>query len=103
MSKKLTAQIALGLSIMAWLSLSVVDLSNQFSVGNNIDSGFSAKLPNLLFFGYVISLFTFYKAKVELADRLNLIDLLWKIFVTGMLTTVVSLAIKSLDFVLGGT
>jgi len=103
LSKKLTAQIALGLSIMAWLSLSVVDLSNQFSAGNNIDSGFSDKLPNLLFFGYVISLFTFYKAKVELADRLNLIELLWKIFVTGMLTTVVSLLIKSLDLVLDGT
>lgn len=103
MSKKLTAQIALGLSIMAWLSLSIVDLSNQFSVGNNIDSGFSEKLPNLLFFGYVISLFTFYKAKVEIADRLNLIELLWRIFVTGMLTTVISLAIKSLDFVLKGT
>ncbi len=103
MSKKLTAKIALGLSIMAWLSLSVVDLSNQFSAGNNIDSGFSDKLPNLLFFGYVISLFTFYKAKVELADRLNLIELLWKIFVTGMLTTVVSLLLKSLNLVLGGT
>lgn len=103
MSKKLTAQIALGLSILAWLSLSIVDLSNQFSVGNNIDSGFNEKLPNLLFFGYVLSLFTFYKARVELADRLNLIELLWKIFVTGMLTTVVSLSIRSLDFVLGGT
>ncbi len=103
MSKKLTAQIALGLSIVAWLSLSVVDLSNQFSAGNNIDSGFSDKLPNLLFFGYVISLFTFYKAKVELADRLNLIELLWKVFVTGMLTTVVSLLLRSLNLVLEGT
>jgi serine phosphatase RsbU (regulator of sigma subunit) len=103
LSKKLTAQIALGLSILAWISLSVVDLSNQFSLGNNIDSGFNEKLPNILFFGYVVSLFTFYKARVDLADRLNLIDLLWKIFVTGMLTTVVSLSIRSLDFVLGGT
>ncbi len=103
MSKKLTAQIALGLSILAWLSLSIVDLSNLFSIGNNIDSGFNEKLPNLLFLGYVISLFTFYKARVEIADRLNIIDLLWKIFVTGMLTTVVSLSIRSLDFVIGGT
>lgn len=103
MSKKLTAQIALGLSILAWISLSIVDLSNQFSVGNNIDSGFNEKLPNLLFLGYVLFLFTFYKARVEIADRVNLIDLLWKIFVTGMLTTVVSLSIRSLDFVLGGT
>ncbi len=103
MSKKLTAQIALGLSVLAWLSLSIVDLSNQFSVGNNIDSGFNEKLPNLLFFAYVLSIFTFYKARVELADRLNLIDLLWKIFVTGMLTTIVSLSIRSLDFVLGGS
>lgn len=103
MSKKLTAQIALGLSVLAWLSLSVIDISNQFSVANNIDSGFNDKLPNLLFLGYVISLFSFYKARVEIADRLNLIELLWKIFVTGMLTTVVSLAIRSLDLVLGGT
>ena len=103
MSKKLTAQIALGLSVLAWLSLSVIDISNQFSVANNIDSGFNDKLPNLLFLGYVISLFSFYKARVEVADRLNLIELLWKIFVTGMLTTVVSLGIRSLDLVLGGT
>lgn len=103
MSKKLSAQIALGLSILAWLSLSIVDLSNQFSQSNNIDSGFFEWLPNLLFLVYVLSLFVFYKARVEVADRLNLIDLLWKIFVTGMLTTVVSLAIRSLDFVLGGT
>lgn len=103
MSKKLTAQIALGLSVLAWLSLSVIDISNQFSVANNIDSGFNDKLPNLLFLGYVISLFSFYKARVEIADRLNLIELLWKIFVTGMFTTVVSLAIRSLDLVLGGT
>lgn len=88
---------------MAWLSLSVVDLSNQFSVGNNMDSGFHEKLPNLLFLGYVMSLFTYYKSKFEIADRLNLIDLLWKIFVTGMLTTVVSLSIRSLDFILGGS
>jgi len=101
LSKKLTGQIALGFSILAWLSLSIVDISNQFSLGNNIDSGFSEKLPNLLFFAYVLSLFTFYKSRVDLADRLNLIDLLWKIFVTGMLTTVVSLAIRSLDLVLG--
>ena len=101
MSKKLTGQIALGFSILAWLSLSVVDISNQFSLGNDIDSGFNEKLPNLLFFAYVLSLFIFYKSRVELADRLNLIDLLWKIFVTGMLTTVVSLSIRSLDIILG--
>ncbi len=103
MPKKLTAQIALGLSIITWLSLSVVDISNQFSASNNIDSGFSELLPNLLFLGYITSLFTFYKAKIDIADRHNLIELLWKIFVTGMLTTVVSLIIKSFDLLLGGT
>ena len=103
MSRKLTVQIALGLSVLAWLSLSVIDLSNQFSASNNLDSGFFGWLPNFLFLIYALSLFTFYKARVDIADRLNLIDLLWKIFVTGMLTTVVSLTIRSLDFVLGGT
>jgi len=103
LSKKLIAQIALGVSILAWLSLSVVDIANQFSVGNNIDSGFHERLPNFLFLIYVIALFTFYKVRVAIADRLNLIELLWKIFVTGMLTTVVSLSIRSLDFVFEGT
>jgi len=103
LSKKLIAQIALGISIMAWLSLSVVDITNQFSAGNNIDSGFHDRLPNFLFLIYVIALFTFYKARVAVADRLNLIELLWRIFVTGMLTTVVSLGIRSLDLVFGGT
>lgn len=88
---------------MAWLTLSIVDLSNQFSTANNMDSGFFDWLPNFLFLVYSLSVFAFYKSRIEVADRLNLVDLLWKIFVTGMLTTVVSLAIRSLDFVLGGT
>ena len=103
MSKKLTARIALGIAILAWLFMSVVDLSNQFSLINNLDSGFFEGLPNFLFLVYAIALFTFYKARVEIADRLNLIDLLWKIFVTGMLTTVVSLSIRSLNFIFGST
>ena len=103
MSKKLTSQIALGISILAWISLSVVDLTNQFSVSNNLDSGFFDGLSSLIFFVFAISLFSFYKTRVGVADRVNLIELLWKIFVTGMLTTVISLLIKSLDLVLGGS
>ena len=103
MSKKLTSQIALGLSILAWISMVVVDLTNQFSVSNNLKTGFFDGLSSVIFFVFAVSLFFFYRVRVEAADRLNLIELLWKIFVTGMLTTVISLSIRSLDLVLGGS
>lgn len=52
---------------------------------------------------YVISLFYYYKFKIERDESLNFTDLLWRVFATGLVATVLSLALRLLDFLLGST
>lgn len=59
----------------------------------------SAFLLDLFF----ISLFSFYKIKIGKAESINFIDLLWRVFVTGLLATIVSFSIRYFYFVLGSS
>ena len=52
---------------------------------------------------YVISIFYYYKFKIERDESLNFTDLLWRVFATGLVATVLSLALRMLDFLLGST
>lgn len=81
--------------------MSFTDLTILFSKVNDLDPGIEEFIPNIFYFTYTLSLFTFYKFRVEKAESLNFLDLLWRIFVTGLITTVASLAIKSLDMLMG--
>ena len=103
MSKKIIAQIALWFAILSWLALVMVELTIRFSAGSQVEPGFDEYLPNSIYLFYVLALFVFYKARVPVADRVNLIDLLWKVFITGLLTLMVAMGFRSLEFLLGGT
>ena len=91
------------LAIFSWVAMSFTDLTILFSKINDINPGIEDYIPNIFFFTYTLALFSFYKFRIERAESLNFIDLLWKIFVTGLITTVASLAIKSLDILMGDT
>jgi len=83
--------------------MSFTDLTNLFGRVNQLNSGIEHYVPNIFFISYTIAIFIFYKYRIEAAQSSNFIDLLWKIFVTGLLTTVVSLLLKSLDYLIGNT
>lgn len=52
---------------------------------------------------YVIFLYYHYKFRIEKDENLNFTDLLWKVFATGLIVTVVSLFIRFIVFLLGDT
>ncbi|NQZ78891.1 MAG: SpoIIE family protein phosphatase, partial [Ekhidna sp.] len=54
----------------------------------------SSFFPQLFFSGFVISTFGYYRYIITKADTLNFTDLLWKVFITGLITTLISLAIQ---------
>jgi sigma-B regulation protein RsbU (phosphoserine phosphatase) len=83
--------------------MSFTDLTILFGKLNDLDSGIAQYIPNIFYIAYVVSIFIFYKHRIEGSQSGNFLDLLWKIFVTGLLTTVVSLMLKSLDFLMGNT
>ena len=83
--------------------MSFTDLTILFGKLNDLDSGIAQYIPNIFYIAYVVSVFIFYKHRIEGSQSGNFLDLLWNIFVTGLLTTVVSLMLKSLDFLMGNT
>lgn len=83
--------------------MSFTDLTILFGEVNDLNAGIEKYVPNIFFMAYAISLFVFYRYRIESAQSGNFIELLWKIFVTGLLTTVLSLVLKSMDFLMGNT
>jgi sigma-B regulation protein RsbU (phosphoserine phosphatase) len=83
--------------------MSFTDLTILFGEVNDLDAGIEKYVPNIFFMAYAISLFIFYRYRIESAQGGNFVDLLWKIFVTGLLTTVVSLVLKLMDSLMGNT
>jgi sigma-B regulation protein RsbU (phosphoserine phosphatase) len=90
-------------SVIAWLTLLFSDITVLFSNLQGLQPDVPLWLPRVMLAAYVICLFYYYKFRIELDDSLNFTDLLWKVFATGLITTVVSLIFRLLVFMLGNT
>ena len=90
--------------IVTWLALVFTDIPIVYSAANsNIRSGIPAWLPNVILDLFIISLYYYYKLKFDRDDTLNFLDLLWRVFATGLVATVLSLILKIIEFLLGST
>ncbi|MDH4057669.1 MAG: GAF domain-containing protein, partial [Cyclobacteriaceae bacterium] len=103
MRTKAMTRLLFILTGIAWVALMFVDLSVVFSVENNLEHDFPTWVPGVLFNVFLISLYYYYKFKIELDESLNFVDLLWRVFATGLVVTVVSLLLRLLEFIPGTT
>ncbi len=92
-SYKHVIRLTLFLGIVSWLTLLVTDLVVLFGQVNHIQSGVPEGLRTVLLEIFFIALFFYYKFITGRAERVNFIDLLWRVFATGLLATIVSLTI----------
>ena len=60
---------------------------------------FSILFPQISFSIFVVFTYFYYRYIITKADSLNFTDLLWKVFVTGLVTTLISLGIRGFFFV----
>ena len=95
------SRISLTVSILSWLALVFTDLTLLFSRSNEVSTGIADEIPLVMRGVYLVSLFFFFKYRIEKAESLNFVDLLWRVFVTGLLTTITSLSLKSVDLIIG--
>lgn len=102
-SNKNVIRLSIALGIVSWVSLLVIDLIILFGSINNIVPGIHPEIPTLLLNIFFVSVFAFYKFRIGKAESINFIDLLWRVFVTGLLTTVVSLIIQFFFYLLGSS
>ncbi|MDF9799853.1 sigma-B regulation protein RsbU (phosphoserine phosphatase) [Catalinimonas alkaloidigena] len=86
-------RFTLFLGIISWILLVVTDLSLLFADINNIRPGIPAETRLVLLNLFFIALFFYYRYITGRAERINFIDLLWRVFATGLLATIVALTI----------
>ncbi|HNP79147.1 MAG TPA: SpoIIE family protein phosphatase, partial [Cyclobacteriaceae bacterium] len=102
MKTKALIRLAFLAATAAWLVMVFSDVTVIFSELKGLTAD-SPWLPRLMLDLYVIGLYYYYKLKIERDESLNFTDLLWRVFATGLVAIVISLALRMLDFLLGAT
>lgn len=102
LSNKSVVKLSIACGIVCWISLLCIDLIILFGNINNIDPAIPTYIPKLILNAFFIILFVFYKFTIGKAESVNFVDLLWRVFVVGLLTALISLGIRFFFFALEG-
>ena len=103
MRSKAISRILFSVGVITWLALLFTDISILLSSVNNIKPDVPVWLPGIILNLFIVSLFYYYKIKIERDEVLNFVDLLWRVFATGLIATVVSLGLRLIEYLLGDT
>ncbi|HEY9008160.1 GAF domain-containing SpoIIE family protein phosphatase [Ohtaekwangia sp.] len=104
MRTKAITRLLFLVGVITWLALLFTDISIVFSSSNaNIKQELPTWLPGVILNLYILSVFYYFKLKIERDDVLNFVDLLWRVFATGLVFTVISLGLRLLEFLMGST
>lgn len=91
------------LGVVTWLAFVFTDISIVFSATSEVQPDIPTWLPRVFLSLFILSLFYYYKYKIERDDILNFVDLLWRVFATGLIATVISLSLRLIETLLGET
>lgn len=89
--------------IITWLILVIVDVWAVFAIRSGFGLDIPTWLPRIILNLYILSLFYYYKFRIDRDEQLNFVDLLWRGFATGLVATIISLALLLLQQLLGDT
>lgn len=99
-SEKGLLRLSILFAVLCWLSLVLADLFLLFAEINEANAGISKEIPQLLLSLYIIFLYFFFKIKIQKAESINFIDLLWRVFSTGLIISLVQLAVSLFFYLL---
>ena len=102
-SAKAISRLSIVLASLFWFAFLITDMFVIFGFTSNISAGISKNLPNICFASFIATIYLFYRYKIKRAESVNFTDLLWKIFATGLITTIASLLLKLFLWALEGT
>lgn len=103
MRTKAIIRLLFTVGVITWLALTFTDISVVLSTKNNVRPEVPLWLPNLILNLFIITLYYYYKFRIERDEVLNFVDLLWRVFATGLVATVISLALRLFEHLLGET
>ncbi|MCC5929480.1 MAG: SpoIIE family protein phosphatase [Cyclobacteriaceae bacterium] len=103
LSGKNIATISVVFSAISWMIMLASSLLIQFEKVNMVQNGLPIFVPYVFYIFFVLLLYVFYRAQVLSADGINVIDLLWRVFVTGLVATLLSLLARYFLMALEGS
>jgi sigma-B regulation protein RsbU (phosphoserine phosphatase) len=103
MRTKAIIRLLFTVGVITWLALVFTDISIVFSSTSNIKPDIPLWVPNIILNLFILTLYYYYKFKIERDEVLNFVDLLWRVFATGLIATVISLVLKLVEYMLGST
>ncbi|MGB3464683.1 MAG: GAF domain-containing SpoIIE family protein phosphatase [Cyclobacteriaceae bacterium] len=93
-------RLSIVLAVICWLLVTYFNLIYLLKNTGEVSSPLSARVSQALFMTF---LYFFYRYAITKSDSFNFLDLLWKVFVSGLVTTLVSLAITLFYSLFGDT
>lgn len=92
-SEKGLLRLSLLFAILCWLALIVSDLFLLFAQINQANAGITKEVPYLFLLLFIIFVFFYFRLRIQKAESINFIDLLWHVFSTGLIVSLVQLSI----------
>ncbi|MFZ6665100.1 GAF domain-containing SpoIIE family protein phosphatase [Peijinzhouia sedimentorum] len=101
LSQKAILRITGPLAFLSWLILLAVNLIIYFGEINQVPSGIPGFIPPALLSIFFLSLLIFFRHQIDKAKRMNLVDMLWKVFVTGLMAAIITILVILVFVLLG--
>ncbi len=102
-SRKFKIRITVILGIICWFLLVISTFLVIFSNQNELNPSLLTHLP-LLFYGlFFINIYYFFKHRIRKDQNISLTDQLWRVFVTGLIATLISLSLRFFMYLLSGS
>jgi phosphoserine phosphatase RsbU/P len=101
MRAKAITRLLFMVGVITWLALVFTDISIVFSSTNGIDPEIPLWMPKVILNLFILSVYYYYRFKIGRDEVLNFVDLLWRVFATGLVATVISLALQLIKYLLG--
>jgi len=99
-SEKGLLRLTILFAVLCWLSLVLADIFLLFAEINEANAGITKEIPQLLLSLYIIFVYFFFKIRIQKAESINFIDLLWHVFSTGLIVSLIQLAVSLFFYLL---
>ena len=87
---------AIVISVISWLLFAASSSLVVFVHFNRLQYEFALHLPKFFYVIFFLSIYVFFRLRIRRKEHLNLTDLLWKVFASGLVATVISMLLQLL-------
>ena len=103
LSRKFKIRLIIIFGVICWILLVITTPLVIFSKTNDLHPILSSHLP-LFFYGlFFIDIYYFFKYRIGKDQNISITDQLWRVFVTGLIATVISLSFRFFLYILSGS